>query len=302
MIRIFSLFLLLAFILISCGRKGAPLPPISKKPLDVNSIKLKQQGDYIVVSWHYIPKYDDNRPLKEFSFKIYLNDEEINPKLWHKENLYWFSYKIPLFRKEYCFNIYVKSKDELSDSSPIECIIPSSDFPATPEITDIELKEDGLLIKWIGEGKNTNIYKSNDEIIPPIPDKKINNKGYYFDKDLQFNKKYCYYLTVENDKEVESNKSNTVCKRFEDIFPPEPPSDFKLLKKGDDYYLIWDNSPSKDVIGYIIYKNGKPLFNIPIKTYFFIDKDYKDGDKYYIVAVDRAGNKSKKVFLKRIIK
>ncbi len=294
------LLLSVAFIFIACGRKGDPLPPISKKPLYVNSLKLRQQGNNIVVLWNYIPRYDDNRVLKEFFFKIYLNGENINPKIYSKGNLYWFSFKIPNFKKEYCFNMYVVSKNEESDNSPIECIIPSKDYPDKPKILDIELKEDGLLIKWNGEGDFINIYRSNDELIPPLPLKRIKNLYSYLDKDLVFNKRYCYYITTEN-KEAESEKSNTVCKDFIDIFSPKPPSDFKLLKKNNDYYLIWEESPSKDVIGYIIYKNGKPLFNIPIKTYFFIDKNYKTGDKYFIVAVDRAGNRSEKVYLEKVI-
>ena len=297
--KIVSIFSLIFFIF-SCGRKGSPLPPISKKPLYINSLSLKQQGDNIVVYWSYIPKYDDNRPLKSYSFKVYLNEEVIKPEILNKGDLYWFNFNIPNFRKEYCFKIYVVSKNEESESSPIECIIPSSQYPKRPVITGIDLKEEGLLLKWKGNGKIINIYRSNDKLIPPIPFKKVEDKKYYLDRSLSFNKRYCYYITTEF-KEVESNKSNILCKDYVDVFPPKPPTDFKLLKKDDNYYLLWEESPSKDVIGYIIYKNGKPLFNMPIKTYYFIDKSYKKGDKYYIVAVDRAGNKSKKVYLKNII-
>ncbi len=282
---------------LSCGKKGGPLPPISNIPMPVESIKLKQMGKYLVLQWDYVPKYDDNRPLKNFNFRIYKNEELIKPKVYKVNYTYWFYFPIENFRKEYCFYIIVETRKEKSEPSRYNCLIPNSQIPSTPEIEKIVLREDGLELNWIAKGDKINIYRSEDKYIIPTPVYKVKNTSRFLDKNLIFNHRYCYFLTVDKGN-IESSPSSIMCKRFVDIFPPEPPLDFRLIKKENDYYLFWTDSPSKDVIGYIIYKNGKPLFNTPIKTYFFIDKSYNEGDKYTIVAIDKAGNRSKPISIK----
>jgi hypothetical protein len=267
----------------------------------ITELFSKQQGDNIVVIWKYNPTYDDGRPLKNFKFIVYRDGDPINIIINKKGNMYWFLYPIDIFNREYCFFIEVKADDKVSEPSKNTCIITKLGFPPTPKLKNVKLLESGLELEWKGKGDITYIYRGDDTNIVPIPVKKIENNGKYLDTSLDFNKKYCYYVTTSYKNSPESNPSNVLCKEFVDIFPPKPPSNFKIIKKGDDYYLFWTESPSKDVIGYLIYKNGKPLFSIPIKTYYFIDKNYKKGDKYYIIAIDRAGNKSKKVYLEEVI-
>jgi len=298
---IFSLLFIFILFFTSCGRKGKPLPPYSKTPMHITNIFSKQQGNNIFVIWNYNPTYDDGRPLKEFSFIVYKNDKPLNIEIHKAGNLYWFKHPIEDFNKEYCFYIVVKSKNKLSEPSKLTCIMPNRNFPPEPKLYSIKLREEGLELNWSADGDTVYIYKGNRDLILPIPKKKVENAGKYLDKSVALNKEYCYYITSSYTNSPESNPSNKLCKTFKDIFPPEPPYDFKMIKRREGYYLIWSESPSKDVIGYIIYKNGKPLFDIPIKTYYFIDKEYRPGDVYYIVAVDRAGNKSKKVYLEEIV-
>jgi len=72
--------------------------------------------------------------------------------------------------------------------------------------------------------------------------------------------------------------------------------------QSDDVGVVAVATPAdrvgKDVIGYLIYKNGKPITEIPIKTYYFIDNQYKNGDTYEIIAIDKAGNRSKPLKIK----
>jgi len=297
---IFSL-LFISILLLSCGRKGRPLPPISNIPMHITNIWAKQQGKKILVIWQYNPTYDDGRPLKDFSFIIYRDGDRIDALINKAGNTYWFIYPIDTFDKEYCFYIEVKSNNKISKPSKNACILTKKEFPPKPQLESVELLEEGLKLKWQAEGDKAYIYKGNKANIIPIPKKTIDNNGEYIDKSVSLNKEYCYYITSSYQNSPESSPSNIVCKEFKDIFPPEPPYDFKLIKRKEGYYLIWSESPSKDVIGYIIYKNGKPLFDIPIKTYYFIDKSYRRGDKYYIIAIDRAGNRSEKVYLEEIV-
>jgi len=302
----YSIFFIIFFtFLISCGRKGKPLPPYSNTPATVKELSIKQQGNFIIVIWKYIPSFDDGRPLKEFNFLIYKNGKLIDASINKKGNLYWFKYPVEKFNEMICFYIEVKTKNgKISKPSKNVCITPNNFFPSTPKLKDIKLVEDGLKLEWEADGNKVYIYKGDINGIPPVPLKIIENHqkdGEYIDKSVAHEKEYCYYITTSFGDYPESNPSNIICKTYKDIFPPQPPYDFKMIKRKEGYYLIWSESPSKDVIGYIIFKNGEPLFDIPIKTYYFIDKTYKEGDVYYIIAIDRVGNKSEKVYLKEII-
>ena len=118
------------------------------------------------------------------------------------------------------------------------------------------------------------------------------------DTNVKLNKSYCYYITNVLFPKIESEKSDTVCIIYKDIIPPKPPENGDIVLEDGKAIILWDESPSKDVIGYKIYKNGKELVNTLIKAYFFIDRTYKKGDRYIIIAVDKAGNKSKPLFIK----
>jgi len=290
-----TLFILIS-ILISCGLKSSPLPPLSDIPAPVNKLNIKQQGDRFVIYWQYNGVYEDGRIMGDFKFDIYTLDGKINNKIKKHGRTYWTYYFIKDFDREYCFKIRVFNGKKYSKFSKYVCRYPEKLFPDGVYNLNIELKEEGLILTWFSEENSFKIYRSLSEIIPPIEYAEIRNNNMFKDKKLVYGRKYCYYITSYNGK-VESNPSETVCKIYRDIFPPKPPQNPELIKKGNEHIIIWTESPSRDTTGYIIYKNGKPLFKTPIKTYFFVDKSYKKGDSYYIIAVDKAGNRSKPAYL-----
>ena len=89
-----------------------------------------------------------------------------------------------------------------------------------------------------------------------------------------------------------------MCIKFEDKFPPSPPENVTYFIKDKKLTIIWHQPEDEDLAGFLIYKNGKPYTNFIIKSYYFIDKDFKKGDTYQIFSVDKGGNKSPPVYLK----
>ena len=293
--KIFSI-LSIAFI-VGCGVKGGPYPPFTDAPETVKSASIKQQDQQLVVYWNYIPKYADGRNMKEsFRFEIYSFDHRIIKKIEKYGGLYWFRYKFTK-EDEYCFRFKVITPKNESKFSKYFCYIPTFNYPENPPEYKLEIEEQGIKITW-EKPSIINIYKIPKPIYYPKPYKVVKNKIQFLDSNVTNNRKYCYYLTYENKSGVESAPSDIKCIKYKDIFPPLPPEQPRIIKQNGTFYLIWSDSPSKDVIGYLIFINDKQITSKPVYTYSYILKNYKEGDTVKIIAVDRAGNKSKPVIVK----
>ncbi len=298
--KFLSLFFVAVFLYTGCGVKGYPKPPRSFDISGILDINIKQMGDYLVIYWKYKKVYEDGFPLKEKVYFYLVSDNEkarISP--YNKEDLYWVIEPIKNFEEEACFKVEVKTAKTLKKkTSNFVCLTPVKNYPLLTTKLSIKLQEDGIYLDWEKNFPKVNIYRDiNSTIIPPIPYKIVENKSGYLDKDLQLKQKYCYFITI-SENNVESNASKIVCEKFVDNFPPLPPTEGNVLVENGKLLIIWEESLSKDVIGYLIYKNGKPITEIPIKSYYFIDNQYKKGDKYEIVAIDKAGNRSKPLKIK----
>lgn len=287
-----ALFLLASvFFLFSCGIKGNPKPPPIDRPSSVEDVKVKQVGGFVLVLFNYPKLYIDSRPLKEeIEFKVFRDYREIKVDIANSGTLYWFFDK--LSEKQQCYEIIVKTKKMSSNPSKKVCIIPKS-VPSNP-FPDLVLEntDDGVLIKSYTLNK-LNLYKVNspDSFYPIFL---TTFEGTFLDRQVAENTSYCYYYTFYLGENVESDYSNYFCITYRDTFPPAPATMGKLVLNEDgSATLIWNESSSKDVVGYVVYKSSKPILSIPVKTYYFIDKDYKEGDVYTVYAVDKANNKSK---------
>ena len=283
----------------SCGVKGNPKLPPSKVPEPVNDIKIKQQGSFFVIYWRYIPRYEDGKSIKEdFSFIIEENDNRILPDLKNKANLYWFKRKIKNYSSEYCYKITVKTERNEMAESKYFCLLPVKDFPKISPELKLLPKNEGLLLIFNNKFKAVKIYKGkNKNSIIPIPVEEIQNKNHFLDRDVVPEQKYCYYITWVL-KNIESNPSKIKCTIYRDSFKPKPPQNVELIKEDKKYIILWSPSPSIDTEGYIVEKNGKFVQRLSKDAYFYIIDNPIKGDIYTVYAVDKAGNKSKPVYLK----
>jgi hypothetical protein len=288
-----SFLIILLFITFSCGVKGNPKPPPSITPKPVEDFTIKQYDGKFLIYFNYNPLYTNDRPMKEdFKFIIYKNSKKFDASLFKEDTTYWFFDNIE--SKETCYQVQVKTKHKESPLSKPVCIVGKAINIEKPKPLLISIVEDGLKLT-IPENGIFNIYKvKNESDFYPIPYKKAVKEKDFIDTNVELDKRYCYYYTALID-DVESEKSDTVCQTFKDIFPPLPPENGKLIVDKNEAIIIFEPSKSKDVVGYIFYKNSKIINNTPIKTYYFIDNDYKPGDVYYVEAVDKAGNKSQKL-------
>lgn len=300
LLKLFAFLTVSVFFLNGCGVKGYPKPPRSFNISGIKEINVKQMGEYLVIYWYYKKVYEDGMPIKEkLNFYLLSNDEKSKVNPYKNGDLYWVVEPIKNFENKICYKVSVRTVKTLKEKiSNYVCIKPEKNYPVLTTKLNLFLKEDGILLNWKKMYEQVNIYRNeNSNLIPPIPYKIVKNSSEFLDKNLELNKKYCYYITISKNG-VESSSSKIVCKKYVDKFPPLPPTDGNILKENGKIVIVWEESPSKDVIGYLIYKNGKIVSEIPIKSYYFIDRSYKSGDYYEIVAVDKAGNRSKPLKIK----
>ncbi|RMD46997.1 MAG: hypothetical protein D6834_01605, partial [Aquificota bacterium] len=144
-----------------------------------------------------------------------------------------------------------------------------------------------------------NIYRGNSYTeIKPIPYMQVKNESRFLDKNVNLNKYYCYYITISYKNKIESNRIYSKCIKFKDKFPPNPPKNVSFLIRNKELIIIWQPPKDKDIKGFMILRNGKPIFKFFIKSYFVKIKNFKVGDIFTIISVDMADNKSKPVYLK----
>jgi len=288
--KTYKYFIVSLISIFGCGVKGSPEPPEVIVPPKIVSMNIKQQGNMIVLFW----KYNENKNIKQ---KIFLNGHSIKTDIYKKDNLYWIDYRIKNFNEKYCFYINTTYKG-ISINSPLKCISPAKYKKINEKIT-LEIVEDGILIRWKRKYRKTNIYRGNSYIdIKPVPYVQIKNDNVFLDKNVNLNKYYCYYITISDKHKVESNRIYSECIKFEDKFPPNQPKNVGYLIKGKELIIVWQPPEDKDIKGFIVLKNGKPIFKFLVKSYFVKIKDFKVGDIFEIISIDRAGNKSKPVYLK----
>jgi len=183
--------------------------------------------------------------------------------------------------------------------------------PASPAA---EVTEDFVRLSWTPPLENMepssaaempayNIYrweKGNKPSLVPINPEPVSNPVFE-DRNFEFSKTYFYAVTAVIKRQntyAESRLSEPVEVNAQDTFPPLPPSHFAAIFDGRDIILLWTASPSKDVVGYRLFKitegsnSPQALENEIISTLRYRDNHVDLKSRYLIVAVDAHGNES----------
>jgi hypothetical protein len=129
----------------------------------------------------------------------------------------------------------------------------------------------------------------------------------YEDPTFEFGVVYIYRVTAvslsKSGERVESRPSDAVRVEPVDVFAPEAPTAVTIAVSPRAVSIFFPANIEKDVVGYIIHRSEnsdiplgewKPLNEAPLTTTTFDDDKVESGRSYfyYVVAVDRAGNRS----------
>lgn len=222
------------------------------------------------------------------------------------------------------YTYYVTAVDIVSvESSPSQSVkLMWTDVkpPAIPDEIKADSVEGSIGISWKMnlelDAKGYSLYRStklekdfvklNQELIPI-------DKTYFYDKTFTFGVQYFYRITCTDKNGNESERSNPLSIVYEDLIPPDPPSNLTYKYENKLIKLTWTASKSQDVEGYHFYRGeskvGIPRITadiIPSLTYTdsgYSGKGFTPGQRYTIAitAFDKGRNESQKVFIEDIL-
>lgn len=178
--------------------------------------------------------------------------------------------------------------------------------PAAPDSLDIEPQPRGILLSWTAtetpeEGfkiyrRDAQAREYTDAIGTVGPE-----ATQYTDYGATLGGRYIYAVTAvtRNAPLLESALSVEREILYQDRFAPDAPGSVVGFPEEGQVRLLWDASPSEDVVGYIIYRrpeggSAKALNDEPIDDLEYVDTDVEPGQVllYAAVAVDGSGNRS----------
>ena len=164
----FPLCLLFLLIFSSCGKKGAILPPLARKPKKIETVEILQRGENILLKWTNPTTYVDDNLLTNIS----------EVEIW-------------LLRRE--------KEDEESEESEESAVSTASDEPVAMEV----FKEEAELIATL-ERENFGQYQEyvdEAQVIPPFL------YSFKLDKD-SMSKKLIFSLRIKDRRKYESEFSD----------------------------------------------------------------------------------------------
>lgn len=127
----------------------------------------------------------------------------------------------------------------------------------------------------------------------------------YADHDFSFGPTYRYFVRAAGaaaEPFLESEDSDAVEVRPQDVFPPAVPADLSALAGPDFVTLIWDAVGDKDLAGYHVWRrvaggaNYARVTAVPVPEPTYTDRAIEKNTtyEYAITSVDRTGNESPK--------
>ncbi len=303
--------------LVSCGKKGNPVPKGLPVPAAVTDLKGEVKDGVLMLSFSVPTKNMDGTAIKDLvGFRILkscggcaagfepwkeirLTDKEgytiRNGRLFTYDNDVQEGF-------DYGYRVYSETgKGVLGDGSNT----PSLNWhepPAPPKLTGTQEEDTKITLSWQGTaGLSYNVYRWEDAIYPLVP---LNpsplSASPYTDEHLVNGKEYKYEVRavkVEGGVAYEGQGAS-VSATPRDRTPPAPPSGLKLEKRDGTVSLSWEANKEPDLAGYNVYRvtEGKAT-RVNTKTAGEpAVVDARPGAapyvSYYITAVDQSGNES----------
>jgi len=312
--------------------KGKAIDSIEKKtpttfalPAPPANLEVKTGDRKITLRWKY-PKWNNANDDLVLQFYVFRKNqkgsyEKINDIIILRDDSQdFYEFEDLWLDNSVVYNYYVVAVDPLQNFSKTSNIVSAAPKDLTPPSPprNLSAKEgDGIIeliwdysldidVKYYNIFRSTGIDKKYEKInkIQLKP-----NEIYYKDSAIVTGQQYFYYVVAIDEAGNISEKSNIVNAIAKDMTPPKPPKNIKTKEiKGKNIEITWDKSPSKDAVGYNVYRgeNEKVLSRLndtPVNAFIFIDKGYKGeglvaGKKYIIAAsaVDKSNNESDKIF------
>lgn len=288
--------LLLAGLVTGCGNQGDPSPPLRSVPAPTTDLKVRQQGDRLLLEftfpqttpagialggvtsvevWEAVqpaPREGKPAPIDARIFqaaatrKIALGQQDVGPATFGNRILIPVPLPAPATpearpeARYYAVRTTGPNGDQSEFSNQV-AIVPGTP-PAAPERLSVTARPDGVLVEWSGtEGAAAyNVYRRGaDErsLGQPIHSAGPQERS-WLDNTARMGQSYIYGVTavMGQDPLVESTVASEQEVRYQDRFPPPPPLELVALAEGGRVRLVWRASEAEDLAGYHVYRRG----------------------------------------------
>jgi len=305
------------FFLVSCGKKGDPMPKGLPIPGGINDLSGEVKDGMLFLSFSIPSKNKDGSDTKDLAgFKVFkacgscmgafepfkdMNLDEQKGFLVQNGKVF-FNDNDLMNGFQYGYKVYPYTKKGTRGD-------PSNTFKInwekTPGIVkDIVVKENDKKVElsWQKEeGFSYNLYRYDDNIYPLFPLNKTPLVAPYFlDTGLENKKTYSYEIRKVQIKdgirlEGEGVKIDATPK---DMSPPAAPAEVRVEKKEGGVFVTWKENTEDDFAGYNVFRissGKKEKLNVePLKKNIYLDKSIPDNRyvSYYVTSLDAQGNES----------
>ncbi len=293
-----SLIAILPLILIFCGVRGNPTPP---KRLEIPKPHLKfwQMGKNLVIIPGLAEVTPEGEKIIYREIRIWMASKRTKMLLWKGVPSGKLSVRIPPNFMEQRVRLVVEIKARKAKKTIVKTkfFVPTPP-PLPPTGLQYKVQEEGIFLSWTPREEDERgrkvvpvayIVFKNGRMGKPI------FTPFYLDSRVKDGVEYRYRvssLLSTSPPLIMSEKSEELRVKYRDTIPPSPPSKLEALASGGDVFLQWEESPSPDVKGYIVLRDGKKISPLLEKTNYWDRGVEKGRHRYTVVAVDRAGNRS----------
>ena len=268
----------------TCGHRGDPLPPLTKDPATPQVESLVQDFNRPLLVWREVRTYRDGRKLPDPRSVRYVIVVNFGKKKVKTGKNYFLDVPVKPGERR-CYSIIsVYRGRESPPGNPI-CIVGKRPIHETPEFEAIG-GDNHVVINVKNPDFPLEVFRNQEE---PFLKPYATFKGRTFiDRNVENGKSYRYRLRFYRGK-LKGKLSREVTVIPQDRIPPLPPS-YAYVITGRICSVVWDPSPSSDVVYYEV-KSG----DLTLKTSgIYLNLPGCNGT-VSVIAVDKAGNRSKPV-------
>jgi len=326
-LRPLLLLVVVAGTLMSCGKKGPPLPPEPRGPHMPSAVAVRQIGRIPTVVFR-MSQTRGSKPGQQISrvelIRIRYSTESPPPpdadafrrrgELVHVE-------VSDAFTPGDVLSLSDESVADLADravgatmryavraldrrgrpstwvAAPDLVLLPAT---AAPTGLAAEPTSAGVRLSWQGDaGAGYNLYRTDADGAAPgaVNDQPI-RVAEYLDENVIIGSRYTYFvrgLLADGRPRRETADSVPAAVTAVDRFPPSPPAGLVAVQERAAVRLFWDPNPERDVTGYRVSRSVDggtfmPLETAPLVRPLYLDVDVEPGQRllYRVTALDGA--------------
>lgn len=298
-------------LLLGCGKRGDPQPPLRRAPLPVTGLSVSQRGGLIVISYQAPRTYSDGTRLPVLDVQLLRADREgdfatvaqVRPRSVAPGELIAETEPLPAPGTVLRFAARARVKGRLSplaSATALTVALPLS----RPAGLVVQPASQGLRITWSAPpdapAASYWVYRREQagRFGRPLNAVPVAATS-YDDQGAGAGERWCYVVrrVAATAPVVESAASEEACQEMRDVTAPAAPLGGALFAGSDALSLSWSPSPEADLHKYRVYvRRGdgsrELLAELPRTETSWRDPNRGRRGSYEVCAVDQAGNES----------